>query len=111
MKRWFKHITVVFLFTLMSSFSRAQFSPLGNYGLRLGCGNDLDLTFTGSVLIVGGGLTYLYANQLYPVMYNQLQPTQMQVLQLQQIGVKLVITGVAVLVEESIRHGLHKRRR
>ena len=40
----------------------------------------------------------------------QQQPTQTQVFQLQQIGFKLVITGVVVLVEESIRHGLHKRR-
>ena len=111
MKTWIKKITVVFLFTLMSSFSRAQFSPLGYYGLRFGCGNDVDLTFTGSILMIGGGVTYLYANQLYPVMYNQQQPTQPQIYNLQRIGVTLVITGVAVLVEESIRHGLHKRRR
>jgi hypothetical protein len=44
-------------------------------------------------------------------MYNQQQPTQPQIYNLQKIGVTLVITGVAVLVEESIRHGLHKRRR
>jgi len=111
MKTWIKQITMVLLFTLMTTFGRAQFSPFGYYGLRFGCGNDLDLTFTGSVLIIGGGITYLYANQLYPIMYNQQQPTQTQVFQLQQIGVKLVITGVVVLVEESIRHGLHKRRR
>lgn len=111
MKTWIKQITVVFLFTLMTTFSRAQFSPFGYYGLRFGCGDDVDLTFTGSVLMIGGGVTYLYANQLYPVMYNQQQPTQPQIYNLQKIGVTLVITGVAVLVEESIRHGLHKRRR
>jgi len=110
MKTWIKQITVVFLFTLMTTFSRAQFSPFGYYGLRFGCGNDLDLTFTGSVLMVGGAFTYMYGNQFYPVMNNQQQPTQLQMYNIQKVGVTLVITGVVVLVEESIRHGLHKRR-
>jgi hypothetical protein len=111
MKRWFKQIMIVFLFTMISSFGRTQYSPFGYYGLRLGCGNDLDLTFTGTVLMVAGGVTYIYGSQLYPVMYNQTQPpTQLQIYNIQRIGVTLVITGVAVLIEESIRHGLHKRR-
>jgi len=111
MKTWFKKITIVFLFTMISSFGRTQFYPFGYYGLRFGCGNDVDLTFTGSLLMVAGGVTYLYGNQLYPVMYNQSQPpTQAQIYNIQKIGVTLVITGAVVLIEESIRHGLHKRR-
>lgn len=110
MRNWFNTFILVIILSMITFEGKSQYGPLGyGYGIRFGCGDDLDLTFTGSMLIAGGGLTYVYSNQVYPYMYNQ-PPSQIQINKLQTIGVTLVITGAVILIEESIRHSLHRRR-
>jgi hypothetical protein len=110
MRNLVRTLILVIGFSMISFVGKSQYGPLGyGYGIRFGCGNDLDLTFTGSMLLIGGGLTYGYGTQVYPYMYTQ-PPTQLQINKLQTIGVTLVITGAVVLIEESIRHSLHRRR-
>lgn len=110
MKKIILLISLVLLpFIGKSQYGYSPFYGYG-YGLRFGCGNDVDLTFTGTMLMVGGGVTYFYGTQIYPNVNNQ-QLSQTKINNLQTIGVSLVITGAVVLIEESIRHGAHRRRR
>ena len=62
---------VLTLFLLTSLNCLGQRGPFGyGYGIRFGCGNDLDLTFTGGMLLAGGGFTYLYVNKIVYVYHN-----------------------------------------
>ena len=103
---------VLTLFLLTSLNCVGQRGPFGyGYGIRFGCGNDLDLTFTGGMLLAGGGFTYLYGAQVYPYFtpgYST-YPNQKQMNNIQTIGLVILSTGVGILIEESIRHSLHKR--
>lgn len=110
MGNYIRTLILLIGFSMISFVGKSQYGPLGyGYGIRFGCGDDLDLTFTGSMLLVGGGLTYGYSTQVYPYIYNQ-PPSQIQINKLQTIGMTLVITGAVILIEESIRHSLHRRR-
>ena len=103
---------VLTLFLLTSLNCLGQRGPFGyGYGIRFGCGNDLDLTFTGGMLLAGGGFTYLYGAQVYPFLtpgYST-YPNQQQVYTVQTIGLSILCLGAGILIEESIRHSLHKR--
>ena len=94
---------------LVSFEGKSQNWPFGyGSGLRFGCGNDLDLTFTGTTFVLGGVGVYYYGVYNNPYMYNT-QMSNSQSIQLQNIGITLAITGVIVLIEESIRHSSHKK--
>ncbi len=92
---------------LVSMECSGQSFPFGyNSGIRLGCGNDLDLTFTGSMFIVAGGGMYFYGLQRINYIY---QTTDKQYNNIQNIGIGLLIAGGVILIEESIRHSVHKK--
>lgn len=102
---------IIIVLLLIPFMGKTQYNPFYGYGygLRFGCGNDVDLTFTGSMLMVGGTATYFYGSQIYPYTTNQ-QLTQDKITNLQTIGISLIITGAVILIEESIRHSSHRRR-
>lgn len=103
-----KKLLIVFLL-LISFESKSQNFPFGyGTGLRFGCGNDLDLTFTGTTFVVGGVATYYYGVYNNPYLYNT-QMSNNQSIQIQNIGITIAITGVIILIEESIRHSSHRR--
>ena len=100
---------VLILFLLTSINCVGQRGPFGyGYGIRFGCGNDLDLTFTGTTFVVGGVATYYYGVYNNPYLYNT-QMSNNQSIQIQNIGIAIAITGVIILIEESIRHSSHRR--
>ena len=92
---------------LVSIECSGQAFPFGyNSGIRLGCGNDLDLTFTGSMFIVAGSGMYFYG--LRRIDYITVS-TDKQYNNIQNIGIGLLIAGGVILIEESIRHSVHKK--
>jgi hypothetical protein len=92
---------------LVSMECSGQSFPFGyNSGLRLGCGNDLDLTFTGSMFIAVGSGAFVYGYQRINYIY---QTTDKQYNNIQNIGIGLLIAGGVILLEESIRHSVHKK--
>ena len=104
-----KKLIIIIGLMLTPLMGKTQYNPMYGYGLRFGCGDDLDFTFTGNMLIVGGTVTYFYGNQIYPYATKQ-QLSQNKINDLQTIGISLIVTGVVILIEESIRHSSHRRR-
>ena len=82
---------------------------------KLGCGNDVDLTLTGTTLLTLGSGLYFYGAynySAYPYQYQySMQVNFNHLNQYQTIGLSIAITGAVVLLEESIRHGIHKKKR
>jgi hypothetical protein len=110
MKNLLLILTFIFSFSL-----NAQYRNLNVNSLKFGCGNDLDLSYTGGLLVTAGVALYYvpkinYSNYYTysPTQTQSFTPTQTQTIQ--NIGISLLITGGIILIEESIRHGIHKSR-
>ena len=96
-------LTIMLFLSLECS---AQSFPFGyGTGIKFGCGNDLDLTFTGSMFIVAGSGLYSYGYYRVDYLNNY---SDKQYVTIQNIGISLIITGGVILIEESIRHGIHR---
>ena len=106
---------LLLILTLIISFSASsQYNNFGNINtssLKFGCGNDLDLSFTGGMFVTAGIAVYYIPRMnynSYSTSSSSFTPSQTQTLQ--NVAIGLLITGGIILIEESIRHGVHKAR-
>lgn len=103
---------LLLILTLIVSFAaKSQYNNFNTNSLKFGCGNDLDLSFTGGILVTAGIAVYYIPRMnynSYSTSSSSFTPSQTQTLQ--NVAIGLLITGGIILIEESIRHGVHKAR-